>query len=67
MTRIELKSAAKEQISGKIGILFVMMLIVGVIGGACAFIPVLGPIGTLIITSAFEISLCMIYLKLAKN
>ena len=67
MTRIELKSAAKEQISGKIGILFVMMLIVGVIGVACAFIPVLGPIGTLIITSAFEISLCMIYLKLAKN
>ena len=53
MTRIELKSAAKEQISGKIGILFVMMLIVGVIGGACAFIPVLCPIGTLIITSAF--------------
>ena len=67
MTRIELKSAAKEQISGKIGILFVIMLIIGAIGVACSFIPVIGPVGTIIITPAFEISLCMIYLKLTKN
>ena len=37
MTRIELKTAAKEQISGKIGILFVMMLIVGILGVACIY------------------------------
>lgn len=67
MTRIELKSAAKEQIKGKIGILFVMMLIVGILGVACAYIPVIGPIGALIITPAFEISMCMIYLKLTKR
>ena len=29
MTRAELKNAAKEQIKGKIGILFVMLLIIG--------------------------------------
>ena len=67
MTRIELKSAAKEQIKGNIGVLFVITLIIGAIGAACAFIPVIGPIGALIITPAFEISLCMIYLKLTKN
>ena len=67
MTRIELKTAAKEQIKGKIGILFVITLIIGAIGAACAFIPVIGPIGALIITPAFEISLCMIYLALARN
>ena len=67
MTRIELKSAAKEQIKGKIGVLFVITLIIGAIGAACAFIPVISPIGALIITPAFEISLCMIYLKLTKN
>ena len=67
MTRIELKSAAKEQIKGKIGVLFVITLIIGAIGAACAFIPVIGRIGALIITPAFDISLCMIYLKLTKN
>lgn len=67
MTRIELKSAAKEQIKGKIGVLFVITLIIGAIGAACAFIPVIGPIGALIITPAFEISMCMIYLKLTKD
>lgn len=67
MTRIELKSAAKEQIKGKIGVLFVITLIIGAIGVACAFIPVIGRIGALIITPAFDISLCMIYLKLTKN
>lgn len=67
MTRIELKTAAKEQISGKIGILFVMMLIVGILGVACAYIPVIGTIGAIIITPVFEISLCMVYLKLTKN
>lgn len=67
MTRIELKSAAKEQIKGKIGILFVMMLIIAALGAACAFIPVIGTIGALIITPVFEISLCMVYLKLTKD
>ena len=67
MTRAELKNAAKEQIKGKIGILFVMLLIIGALSAACGFIPVIGPIGALIIVPVFEISTCMVYLKLAKK
>ena len=67
MTRSELKSAAKEQIKGKIGILFVMFLILFAIIMVCAFIPFLGRIATFIITPAFSLSLCIIYLTLAKK
>ena len=44
MTRAELKSAAKEQIKGKIGILFVMALIIIGIAIVCRFIPIVGGI-----------------------
>ena len=67
MTRIELKNAAKEQIQGKIGLLFVMFLIVAIIGAGCSLVPVIGWFATIIIMPAFEISLCMIYLALTKN
>lgn len=67
MTRAELKSAAKEQIKGKIGILFVMFLIIFAIGIACSFIPIIGGIATFVITPAFTLSLCIVYLKLAKK
>ncbi len=67
MTRVELKSVAKEQIKGKIGILFVMMLIIGALGVACSSVPVIGTVGALIITPVFEVSICMVYLKLTKN
>ncbi len=67
MTRIELKNAAKEQIQGKIGLLFVMFLIVAIIGAGCSLVPVIGWFATIIIMPAFEISLCMIYLALARN
>ncbi len=67
MTRAELKSSAKEQISGKIGILFVMFLIIFAIMFVCVFVPLIGGIATFIITPAFSLSLCMIYLKLTKK
>ena len=67
MTRAELKSAAKEQIRGKIGIFFVMMLIVFAISLACAFIPFIGSIASFIITPAFTLSICMFFLKLTKG
>lgn len=67
MTRAELKSAAKEQIKGKIGILFVMFLIIFAIGLVCGFIPLVGGIASFIITPAFSLSLCMVYLKLTKK
>lgn len=65
MTRAELKQVAKEQISGKIWLIFAMTLIVALMGFACGLIPFIGAIGTIIVSSAFAISFCMIYLKLA--
>ena len=67
MTRDELKSAANEQINGKIGILFVMFLIIFAIAFVCAFIPLIGSVATFIITPAFSLSLCIVYLKLSKK
>ena len=65
MTRAELKQVAKEQISGKIWLIFAMTLIVAIMGFACGLIPFIGAIGAIIVSSAFVISFCTIYLKLA--
>ena len=67
MTRVELKNAAKEQIAGKIGILFLMMLIIFAIAFACGFIPFIGSIASFVITPALSLGLCIVYLKLTKK
>lgn len=67
MTRAELKSAAKEQIKGNIGKLFVMALILFAISFACGFIPVVGGIISFVIMPAFTLSLTMVYLRLTKK
>lgn len=72
MTRQQIKSMAKEQIKGNIGILFLITLIIGVISGAagavCSFIPAVGSlIPTVIITPAFTISVIRVYQNLAKG
>lgn len=67
MTRIELKNEAKEQIKGKIGILFLIFLIIAIIGVGSSFVPIVGWFATIIIMPAFNISLCMIFLNLAKR
>lgn len=67
MTRVELKNAAKEQISGKIGRLFLINLVVVSIVSACSFVPIIGGIGALILDSVFTISVGMIYLKNARK
>lgn len=67
MTRAELKKEAKEQIKGKIGILFLMFLIIAIISIGSAAIPIIGWFAAIIITPSFQISLCMIYLNLAKR
>ena len=66
MTRAELKSAAKEQIQRKIGLYFVMSLIVSWIILACSFIP-FGSIASFVIAPAFSLALCMFFLKLTKG
>lgn len=73
MNRAELKSAAKGQISGKIGILFVISLIIAVISGAAGwvlkFIPLhLGSLAAaIIITPAFALSVVRVYLNITKG
>jgi len=67
MKRAELKVAAKEQIKGKIGKLFVMTLIIYSLIFLCIFVPFLGSIASFIITPAFALSLCIVYIKLTKK
>ena len=67
MTRVELKNEAKEQIKGKIGFLFLIFLIIAIIGVGSSFVPIVGWFATIIIMPAFNISLCMIFLNLAKR
>ena len=71
MNRVELKAAAKNQIRGKIGILFVITLIIGLISGAAgailSFIPGGSIVASVIITPAFMISIIRVYLNGVKG
>ena len=71
MNRAELKAAAKEQIKGKIGILFAITLIIGLISGVASwvlsFIPAGSLIASIVITPAFTISLTRVYLNVVKG
>ena len=66
MNRAELKTNAKIQIQGKIGILFLITLIIGAISGAASGLLSLIPggslIATIIITPAMTLSLVRVYL-----
>ena len=67
MTRAELKNKAKEQIKGNIGKIFVMCLIIFAINLACSFLGAFGSIASFIITPAFTLSFCIMYIKLTKK
>ncbi len=71
MNRAELKAAAKSQIKGKIGILFLIALIMGLISGVAgailSFIPFGSLVGSIIITPAFALSLIRVYLNVVKG
>lgn len=72
MNRKEWKSLAKAQIKGKIGILFVITLIIGgisaVASGLLSFIPVAGPyVYSFIIAPAFSLSLVRVYLLVIRG
>ncbi len=69
MNREELKSNAKQQIKGKIGILFVITLIIAVISFlssiVLSLIPFVGGlVSAIIITPAFTLSLVRVYLNI---
>ena len=63
----ELKSSAKTQISGKIGILFAMFLIMFGIFIASNFVPVLGTIANYLVGAAFALGGTFVFLKIAKG
>ena len=63
MNRAELKAAAKEQIKGNIGMLFLCGLIVIAICLACSFIPV----ASILVTPPLSVGICMVYLGLTEG
>ena len=67
MNRAELKAMAKAQIKGKIGILFLITLIVAIIPSLLGMIPVVGSIATLLIAPALTLSLIRVYLNVIKD
>ncbi len=68
MNRSELKAKAKAQIKGKIGVLFVISLIISLISGVSgvllARVPGGSMVASIIITPAFSLSLIRVYLML---
>lgn len=72
MNRADLKAKAKAQIKGKIGILFVITLIISVISALAnlvlSFVPVVGSLAaTIIVTPAFSLSLIRVYMLVVNN
>ena len=71
MDRAQLKAAAKSQIKGKIGILFVITLIIALISivatAILSLIPGGGLVVSIIITPAFTLSLIRVYLNVIKG
>ncbi|MBE7043112.1 MAG: DUF975 family protein [Ruminococcaceae bacterium] len=72
MNRVELKENAKQQIKGKIGILFAITLIMVLVtfGGSLvlSFIPFVGSVASLIvITAPLTLGYIMVYLKVANG
>ncbi len=66
IAREQLKQQAKQQIKGKIGILFLMSIIVAGISILVNYVPIIGSLANaIVIAPAFSISLIMIYMKVA--
>ena len=63
----ELKASAKTQISGKIGILFAMFLIMIGVSIASSFVPVLGSIANYLVSAAFYLGGAWVFLRIAKG
>ena len=63
----ELKTSAKLQIKGKIGLLFGMFVIVFGCSLLSQFVPVLGTIASLILSGAFTLGWAWVFLKVVKG
>lgn len=58
------KAAAKLQIRGKIGVLFLMTMVMELVSGLAAILP---PLAYFVIAPAFSLGLLMVHLRIAKN
>ena len=67
MKRATLKSAAKRQIKGNLGILFLITLLSGLIGGAVNIVPVVGGVAAMFVNAAFSLATVSIYMNLAEG
>ncbi len=71
MNRKELKANARAQIKGKIGILFAVTLLIGLISAVVelflSLIPFGGIIGSIVVTPAFALSTVRIYLMVVRG
>ncbi|MDR3209188.1 MAG: DUF975 family protein [Oscillospiraceae bacterium] len=67
INRAELKAAAKAQIQGNIGILFVCTLVLGVIIGVLSLIPIIGTVAGTILIAPLTIGLIRIYFGLRRG
>ncbi|MDD6736382.1 MAG: DUF975 family protein [Clostridiales bacterium] len=67
MDRITIKEDAKRQISGYIGMFFIMTLIVSVITVVVGLIPVAGALLSFISTALFDFAFVMIFLALSQG
>ncbi len=68
MDRVQLKEMAKSQIKGNIGVLFVIVLLIGLVGGAVSAIPVVGGVAAaLVVTPAFALAVIQIYLGMTQG
>lgn len=66
-TRGELKALAREQIKGKIGLLFVMFLIIFGLFIVGSLVPILGNIVSGILGAAFTLGLTKVFLKVVNG
>lgn len=71
MNRAELKAAAKSQIKDKIGILFLITLIIsvatGLVTAILSFIPIGSMVANIVVAPAFTLSLTRVYLNVIKG
>lgn len=65
MERAALKAAAKRQIKGNLGVLFLITLLANLILGALAVIPLVGSIAYMLLSAAFVLAITDIYLGMS--
>ena len=67
MKRATLKSDAKRQIKGNLGILFLIMLLSSLIGGGISVVPVVGGVAAMFVNAAFSLAMVSIYMNLTEG